>query len=266
MKYVWLWLILILASPFAMGCASEHRPRLIVPMAKVTPVITADVNDIAWENAAIINSLLPCDRNATHNTLPNKTQVKILWDERYLYLRFICEDDQIFTPHGSARNGLHHEGDVTEVFIDPVGDGRQYVEVQVNPVGGVLDVMHVNTTTYTPNRTPVLPRKDWATAHWGFAEWDMQDLRTAASIRRINETNQQWITDMAIPATSLLRRLERETFSPTTLRINFLRCDGPVEPTTGKRSKLIATSWSHVPTGLPHLAPGTMGFITLTDK
>jgi len=264
-KNIWTITLLIMSHTLITGCSTPQRPQLTATMATIKPAITATVSDPAWDKAATINGLSPCDKRASFQDSLNPTQIKVLWDAQYLYVRFICDDDQIFTPHGSTRNGLHHEGDVTEVFIDPVGDGRQYVEVQVNPVGGVLDVMHTNTTPYRPNRTEVLPREDWP-MHIGVTEWQMPGLRTAASIHTMDDGRKQWITDMAIPAKTLLRRVKTETFSTMTMRINFLRCDGPVDPATGKRSQLIASSWSHVPTGLPHLAPGTMGYITLTDK
>ena len=250
------------------GCATQSHsvslPAITATYATVTPKGNALHDDPAWQHAITINQLSHCDRNAT-STL-HSTIVKVLWDKDYLYIRFVCEDNQLFTPHGKTRDGRHHEGDVVEVFIDPVGDGRQYVEVQVNPVGGVLDVLHVNTTLQVPSTSPVLPREDWGTNHWGLFEWDMQGLRTASHTYPTPGQPVQWISDIAIPAKELLQRLAVEHFEPMQMRINFLRCDGPADLTTNKRTQLIASSWAFVPTGLPHLAPGSMGMITLTDK
>ncbi|HAI10991.1 MAG TPA: hypothetical protein DCM28_04760 [Phycisphaerales bacterium] len=263
------WIICILStSSLLMGCATQPHsiplPAIAAPYATVTPKGNAQPDDTAWQHAATINELSHCDRKATSKL--NPTVVKVLWDKDYLYVRFICEDDQIFTPHAKTRDGRHHQGDVVEVFIDPIGDGRQYVEVQVNPVGGVLDVLHMNTTSQVPSSTPILPREDWPTNHWGVFEWDMPELRTASSTHWQAGKPVQWISDFAIPAKTLLRRLAVEHFEPMQMRINFLRCDGPADLSTHKRTRLIASSWAFVPTGLPHLAPGSMGIITLTDK
>lgn len=254
------------------GCAmqmDEHLavlPHLSVKHTQSTPAVNAVLDDPAWKDATVINTLQPCKGSEQEDALPNPTTVKVLWDEQYLYVRFICEDDQLFIPHGSQRNGLHHEGDVVEVFVDPKGDGRQCVEVQLNPAGGILDVMHINTTSQIPNSTWVMPKADWSTNHWGFLEWDMEGLRTAASIHRAPDKPVTWVADMAIPAKTVLRRLGKETFEPMQMRINFLRCDGPADLHANKRTRLIASCWSMVPTGLPHLAPGTMGYVTLTHN
>lgn len=259
--YLFSILCLLLTGCKAMPSYAEsaRRMQLDVPMALITPMLTATLDDKAWEQASIIHSLSACEGT---NEPGEQTRVQLLWDATYLYVRLTCQNRHVFAPYGNERDELHYQGDVVEVYIDPQGDGRQYVEVQVNPMGGILDVIHFATTKHMPSSTPVLPRQQWPTEHWGITQWNMQGLRTAVSMQHMDDQT-RWITDIALPAKTLLKRLGVETFSPMTLRANFLRYDGPVDMEAQKRSKLIATCWAQVPTGLPHLAPGTMGYLHL---
>jgi hypothetical protein len=255
---------LCLLSTLLIGGCSTTLPHARVPLAQITPAITAQDNDPAWANAVATGPLTPSLGTRPQDLPLPDTHVQLLWDAQWLYIRFRCIDVHLNVPFGITHDAKHFKGDVVEVFIDPVGDGRQYVEVQVNPLGGVMDVLHFVTTDALPTSTPVLPKHDWDTEHWGLVAWDMPELRTAVSSQPSDDAGLLWITDIAIPA-NLLRRLGVNHFSPGKMRANFLRLDGPVDPHTHKRLRLISSNWSVVPAGLPHLAPGSMGILELAS-
>ena len=61
-----------------------------------------------------------------------------------LYVRFVCQDDDILTTL-SGRDAEYDQEDVVEVFPDPVGDEKEYIELQVSPNNGVGDVIYLCT-------------------------------------------------------------------------------------------------------------------------
>ena len=67
------------------------------------------------------------------------TQAKFLWDDQYLYIGFICEDPDVWATLKNRDDKLWN-GEVVEMICDPDGDGLNYFEVQVNPLGTLLDL------------------------------------------------------------------------------------------------------------------------------
>lgn len=71
---------------------------------------------------------------------PYRTTFRALWDEAGLYLRFDCEDDG---PWWTLldRDARLWEEEVVEIFLDPSGEGRGYVEVEISPANVVCDLI-----------------------------------------------------------------------------------------------------------------------------
>ena len=66
----------------------------------------------------------------------------MIYDDEYLYIAFIMEDQDVWGKKISWYPGdecLCLE-EVAEVFIDPDGDGRNYIEVEINPLQTVMDL------------------------------------------------------------------------------------------------------------------------------
>ena len=68
------------------------------------------------------------------------TQAKFLWDDQYLYIGFICEDPDVWATLKNRDDHLWN-GEVVEMLCDPDGDGLNYFEAQVNPLGTLLDLL-----------------------------------------------------------------------------------------------------------------------------
>ena len=67
-----------------------------------------------------------------------KTEVKLLWDEKNLYVAMVAKDDFLKSEYRKHDDSLWKQ-DAFEVFLDPLGDGKDYYELQVNPAGVVFD-------------------------------------------------------------------------------------------------------------------------------
>ncbi len=252
---------LLLAGVSMAACGGEP-PRLVVPHAFVPPVIDGVLNDAVWRQAAVIDGLRPArggDDGARIDTVP--TVVRLLWDEAFLYVAFACRDDDIHVSGNLKRDDNLYAEDVVEVFVDGFGDARQWIEIQVNPLGEVLDLMFVLASEARHGDDYVL--EPAARRHlFTFREWNSQGLRHAAGRLVEQDVVVGWTVEMAIPAADLVKRTGGGCLEPMELRANFLRYDHQPEREGGAR-RLVHMNWAPVRHGCPHISPGAMGTLIL---
>ena len=258
------------------GCAvaaevvnDAPRPSLDVPHAAVKPKMDGSPTDPAWDAAAKIPQFSVSVGDNTKGLAALPTEVRVLWDDANLYVRFICTDSEIYSPH-TGRDASHYEGDVAEIFFDPKGDQRQYFELQVSPNNQVLDQNIL--VTCEPKFTPALTF-DWAFVGkdvWYDLAYTLQGFTTATGRFEKDAKPAGWIADAAIPAKASLKRLGTDKFAAgMQMRINFIRYDWPVDTAAGGaedgagKRKLIAMNWAPVLFGCPHVSPAAMGSIKL---
>jgi hypothetical protein len=77
--------------------------------------------------------------------------------------------------------------EVVEAFIDPDGDGRDYLEVEVNPLNAIVD-LHIGSVS-----------PEWVSDK----DWDIAGLQTAVGVHgTVNDSTDVdtgWSVEMAIP-------------------------------------------------------------------
>jgi hypothetical protein len=167
--------------------------------------------------------------NVTGSEPEQGTEVACAWDERELRVRFACVDREPWATI-AQRDGPLWEEEVVEVFLDPVGDGESYFEIEVNPLGTVLDlVLRRNRSGY---------KKDFG--------WDCEGLRA-----EVERTATGWNAELAIPFASLVADVPR---AGSEWRVNFARIDRP----RGRERELSA--WSPTRLGTFH-APERFGVL-----
>lgn len=247
---------------FALGMppnafAQEAPPSITVPYARVKPGLTAHASDPAWAQSALIDRMPPPSNGlpATPSPLepPPRTTIRLLWDESFLYVRFLCEDREQYVAR-EGRDAKLYEGDVVEVFLDPTGTARDYFELQVSPRNDLFDVRFKVDVEAKSEPNGVLTWDILSKHHRRDIAWNYQ--KVVSAVRSLTP-DKFWIVDIAIPASDL--GLEKG-FSPMELRANFLRYDWQL--LDGKRY-LVPQNWSPVVFGRPHVSPQAMGFLHL---
>ena len=187
-------------------------PRLVCRRG-VLPVLAADVTSEFWSGC---DSAEFCD--VVSGAAPQQsTRIWVAWDAEELRVLIRAEDTHIHATLTERDAPLYTE-EVVEVFLDPVGDGECYFEIEVNPLNAVLDlVLRRNRSGY---------KKDFA--------WQCENLRTC-----VRREAAAWSAELAIPFRSLAAAPPQ---SGGKWRGNFTRIDRP----PGVPREL--TAWS--PTGL----------------
>ncbi|MCL4511865.1 MAG: carbohydrate-binding family 9-like protein [Bacteroidetes bacterium] len=66
------------------------------------------------------------------------TKTKLMWDDNYLYISFQCADNGIYAKR-TKKNDAFWQEEAVEVFLDFEGEGKRYVEIEVNPLNAVFD-------------------------------------------------------------------------------------------------------------------------------
>lgn len=118
------------------GCQSPARqaaftPTMtyVIPHIRHAPLLDGKLDEAVWRSA-------PSTRNfVIHNTGehgPITTSAKLLYDDAYLYIGFTTTDADIYARYTSASEPLFFRDDLVEIFIDPLGTGKNYLEFGVS--------------------------------------------------------------------------------------------------------------------------------------
>jgi len=174
---------------------------------------TADADAAAWSGIA------PAAFGdvQTGGAPEQATELRLAWTGEELRVLLRAWDTHPWATL-TERDGPLWEEEVLEVFLDPVGDAQSYFELEVNPLGTVVDLV------CRRNRSGHI--KDLA--------WDCAGLQTA-----VRSWPGGWTAELAIPFRSLVAEPPR---AGTQWRANFCRIDRPA----GREREL--TAWS--PTGV----------------
>ena len=241
----------------------SHRPAVSVPKTTLKPLLTAQPDDPAWSKAVALPEMTPSLGAPAFSAPYIKTSVSLMWDPAYLYVRFVCKDQEIYTPvHG--HDAPIYQGDAVEIFIDPVGDARQWIELEFNADNDVFDQLYILTAEPKTNKSLALLDEVFDRDLWQFLSWDMKDLISKGSRLTPAANEQGWIVDVAIPAKELLRRTGLKQFKAMTLRGDFMRYKWLPSAASAKRD-FIPFNWSPVILGCPHYSPTAYGFINLVE-
>lgn len=111
-------------------------PQYTISKSATAVTIDGKLTEPEWVSAPLTAQFVHhTDGSATRLS----TQAKFLWDDQYLYIGFICEDPDVWATLKNRDDHLWN-GEVVEIICDPDGDGLNYFEVQVNPLGTLLDL------------------------------------------------------------------------------------------------------------------------------
>lgn len=128
--------------------------------------------------------------------------MRTAWDDRCWRICFEAQDAHPWATL-TARDAPLWEEEVVEVFFDPAGDLAGYFEVEVNPLGAVVDLVLRRTSSGW--------RKDFA--------WSVEGLEASAALGPHG-----WRAELAIPFAAL----GPDRPAPgSAWRVNFLRIDRP---------------------------------------
>ncbi len=183
------------------------------------------LDDEAWRAAAWTDDFVDIRGAGPEPEL--RTRVKLLWDDRFLYIAAEMEEPHLWATL-EERDAIIYRDHDFEVFLDPDGDALRYFELEINALGTVLDLFLER------------PYRDGGKAD---IAWGMPGLETGVAldgtINHPADVDQGWTAELAIPwrdlvspTTSTLPGEARSPSAPTSgsaWKVNFSRVEWPLD-------------------------------------
>jgi hypothetical protein len=192
----------------------KYKARMVKRPIKVD----GKLKEHDWKQAVLISDFEDIE-GASKPKPAFSTNVKMMWDSQYLYIGAVLEEPHLWGTLKKQDDIIYRDHDF-EVFIDPMGDGEQYFEIEINVLGTIMDLFM--------NK----PYKKGGTFDMGWNTTGMLSKIIAnGTINDNSDIDSGWTVEMAIPFTAISRN--NRTASPSTTnpwRINFSRVQWTLEP------------------------------------
>lgn len=206
-------------------------------------VVDGKLDDAAWKNAPVTG---PFHFNWWKSGEKEPTDVKMLWDDKNLYVGFYCHDRHI-SAKVTQRHGAVSNDDCVEIFLAPnpqkVGN---YYTFEINAIGTML------------NRN----KADWWT---GPPTWEPEGVSYRTSLQSSNPkqeslSDHDWTLELAIPFRNFVRDAKNTPPRPGDIwRLNLYR--------TGGITNAQQSSWSPLPAGVHSFhTPTGFGVVEFVDR
>ena len=211
------------------GSKFGELPKAYALLLKESVPVEGFPEQASWERAPAIR--FEQDWNGQQADPQRATEVRLLWNDQTLFLRFFARYRGLHVFREARADGWRDElwdRDVAEAFLQPdVSDVRVYKELEVSPNGFWIDL--------------------------NIARGEKTEMRSGLRRRVVqDEAARAWTAELAVPMRSLT-----PAFDPKrSWRANFFRVEGKAEPR-------FYSAWSptftpvpnfHVPEAFGHLA------------
>lgn len=247
----------------------DINDKIILPKHYIVNKINDQINidgrddELAWNNAIYTDDFIDIEGNKIPS---QKTNVKMLWDEKFLYVFAKLYENHIWGDITKRDEVIYYNNDF-EVFINPNDDVFSYGEIEINALGTEWDLFL--------NRPYRLRGK-------ADSSWDINGLKSAVDISGTlndpNDLDDYWTVEIAIP----LKEIEKlntsgkdeKVISGDIWRINFSRVNWDFEINNGVYSRkkengkyLPEYNWVWSPQGIINMhVPENWGYLVFSEN
>jgi len=129
-------LSLLVATALTTNAQAPRLPLYEVARTAVPIKVDGRLDDVSWAKARPVGDFV---NNSDGSPSQYKTEAKLLYDDNFLYFSFRCTDDNIWATLKRRDQHLWEE-EVVEVFLQADPQKPSYIELEVNPLGTMLDI------------------------------------------------------------------------------------------------------------------------------
>ncbi len=194
-----------------------------------------------------------------------RTQMKILWDKKYLYILAKLEEPHVWGDITERDVVIFYNNDF-EVFVDPDGDTHNYYEIETNVLNTAWDLFI--TKPYREEGNAVIN------------DWDVLGLKSAIHVNGTlndpTDIDQEWFIEMAIPWSTFKTGYSQDVIpSDQFWRLNFSRVNWQHDIKNGEYQRkkdangkfLPEYNWVWSPTGVINIhEPEKWGYVYFSSK
>lgn len=167
------------------------RPALIgIPRASTPIQADGVLDEPAWQRAATFTGMYLFNDPARVDS--PRTVWRMLWDDRFLYFAFECEDRDLVSPH-KPRDGTVYFDDCVEMFILSEFRFRTYWEIDIGLSGDLYDSVQC--------KDPV---------RWGASQDSAENVKDLAvgirlrgTLNKQDDTDEGYTVEVAVPFSEL---------------------------------------------------------------
>jgi hypothetical protein len=221
----------VIAVVFPIDLTKAPPPAGTVVVKHAPAAITIDgvADDPGWVGA-MPSAEFPTGESS--GDPPGKTIGRMTWDEQNLYV-FVQADDPIVGSTYTKDDDSIWKDDVIELFIDADGNGRGYIELQVNPNNAIFDKW------YPAGRVKDEP-PEWLAWSSGM----QAKVRVRGTVNNNGDTDGGWDAEFAIPWAAVkgndpAMKVQLPPAPGTKMRMNVVRVDY-------KDGKATIASWNRI--------------------
>lgn len=167
--------------------------------------VDGKLDDIAWKKAALVGDFVNTS-DGSQSTY--KTEARVLYDENFIYFAFRCADDNIWSTMKRRDEHLWEE-EVVEVFLQADPNQPSYIELEVNPLGAMLDIYMLAA------RKPLR-----------YGSWNSEKLRWAVQVDGTVDGkpgDREWTCEIALPVEDVVTAPHRPPQPGDRWRMNLYR-------------------------------------------
>src|SRR5215831_16087572 len=208
------------------------RKRYVARMVAKAPKIDGKLDDLAWTSTpstgAFVNTM-------TGASVDQKTEAKLVWDSKFLYVAFENADTDVWS-NLTKRDDKLWTQEADELMIDADGNGKTYVELQIAPNGNVFDTYLPAYRKYEDSIDPKRKQFSWNSKLTAMVQVD-------GTLNKRDDKDKSWTVEVAIPLEDV-KGMDKDSavrLPPSAgdvWRINMFRMDMP----QGKPQQ--ASGWS----------------------
>jgi hypothetical protein len=223
------------------AAVGQQSQKPVYEALKTTAAIQVDgrLDESVW---AAVPSVGPFRDNRTGDASALETDARVTYDDAFVYFAFRCGDTNVWATR--AKRDMHlWEEEVVEVFVQGNPSHPSYIELEVNPLGAMLDIFLLDI------RKPI-PYESWNSAR---LKWAVQVDGTVDG----QPGDKGWTCEIALPFEDVVTAPNLPPKPGDRWRLNLYRVDS--KPTKA------GLAWS--PTGRPDFhVPSMFGELVFTGR
>ena len=236
-----LLLALGLASAAVGTDTTQTQPLPVYELLRTATPINVDgkLNDAAWAKAPRFSDFR---RNLDGAPGSYETEARALYDDTFLYFSFRCRDDNIWATLKTRDQHLWDE-EVVEVFLQADPQRTAYIELEVNPLGTMLDIFLLDV------RKPLR-----------YESWNSQKLKWGVHVFGTvdgKDGDKEWTCEIALPLEDIVTAKNIPPQAGDRWRLNLYRVEQKPRP--------VLLAWSPTFKDDFHL-PAKFGEIVVTNR
>lgn len=169
-------MILVLLCPFLLFSQQSEEREVRAVRTEESIAVDGRLDDLAWQKAEVIDHLTQREPQEGES-ITESTEIRILYDDEYLYIGVVCNDSQPdkIVASEMRRDAPLRDNDYFEIYLDTYHDHRNAAYFMTNPLGA---------------RRDALIREEGSRVNW---DWD------GLWYSKTRRDEQGWTIEMAIP-------------------------------------------------------------------